>query len=121
MMMQRYGFRYYTAAKEFIKGKSMLEDKCDREVSSKIGDTPMKSFTRVTEIDPANPYGWAYLLFAMEDGGGFDAERLTLVASRWHEAAVVYRHQGQNAFAMMYFTKYMKLMEKIRENAKHIP
>jgi hypothetical protein len=118
-MMQRYGFKYYTAAKEFIKGKSMMEDKCDREVSLKAGDTPLKSFIRVTEIDPTNPYGWAYLLFAMEDAG-FSIEHLLLVADKWHETAMVYKHQGQNAFAIMYFTKYMKTMEKMKENGKPV-
>ena len=115
--MNRYGFKYYTAASEFIKGKSMLEDKCDREVSALEGNSPLKSFTRVTQIDPTNPYAWAYLLFAMEDTGGYTIKQLAGVAGKWHETAIVYRVQGQNALAMMWFTKYIKTMEKMKENA----
>ena len=116
MMMNRFGFRYYSAAEEFLKGKSMLEDACDREVAAKEGRSPIKSFTRVVQIDPKSPYGWAYLLFAMEDAGSFTVDQLLQTADKWHEAAIEYRYQGQNAFAMMYFTRYMKIKQRGCEN-----
>jgi hypothetical protein len=113
LLMIRYGFNHYTAAKEFLRGKSMIEDRCDLEVGASQGATPLKLFTRVTQIDPKNPYGWAYLLFAMEDAGNFTIDQLLDVAERWHETAVEYKHQGQNAFAMMYFTRYMKIKNRV--------
>jgi hypothetical protein len=105
--MGRFGFNYYSAADEFLKTKSLIEDPVDRAVAISNGADPVKSFTRVTQIDPKNPYGYAYLLFAMEDAGTYTIDQLLAVADGWHTAAVEYKHQGQNAFAMMYFNRYM--------------
>ena len=101
VMANRYGFTHYTAAREFINGKT--------------GITPLKSFVRVTQLEPKNPYGWAYLLFAMEDLGEFTINQLLDIANKWHERALEFGYQGQNAFAMIYFTKYMKLKTKMTE------
>ena len=118
LVMNRRGFHYFTAAKEFVAGKSMLEDKCDCEVAAMSGQNPVKSFTRVTQIDPRNPYGWAYLLFAMEDAGSYSIDQLLAVADKWHVSAADFKYQGQSAFAMMYFTRYIKLKERINNVSK---
>ena len=118
MMMGRYGFKYYSAADEFLKTRSLIEDPIDREVAIANGLDPVKSFTRVTQIDPANPYGYAYLLFAMEDNGTYTVAQLTDVAAKWSEAAIAYKYQGQPALALAYFTKYVKLKERGTEGLK---
>jgi hypothetical protein len=113
MMMRRYGFRHFTAVTDFLRGKSMLDDKCDSEVAKLHGEDPIELFTRVTQVDPENPYGYAYLLFAMEDTGGYTIKQLADVSSKWSDAAIAYGLQGQPEFAMMTFSKYMRMIRGI--------
>lgn len=116
-MMRRYGFRHFSALTSFLQGKLILTDKCDREVAkATTGDTPIKLFTRASQIDPDNPYPYAYLLFAMEDEGGYTVKELADVSAKWYEAAVAYKSQGQDALAMAYLMRYKKIEEKETEN-----
>jgi hypothetical protein len=71
----------------------------------------LKSFQRLVELEPSNPYACAYCLFAMEDDGTFTVQELADMSARWSEAAIKYRYQGQDALSMAYFTKYMKRIE----------
>lgn len=90
----------------------MLEDKCDCEVARLGGDDPIKLFKRVISIDPDNPYGHAYLLFAMEDAGGYTVKQLADVSAKWSDVAINYGVQGQPELAMAYLTRYIKMEEK---------
>lgn len=114
-MMRRYGFHHYSAVIDFLKGKSLIEDKCDREVAKLNGQDPVKLFERVIQLDPDNPYGYAYLLFAMEDSGCYTIKQMADVSAKWHDAAIAYRYQGQNALAMAYLTKYVKLETEVSD------
>jgi hypothetical protein len=52
----------------------------------------------------------------MEDAGGYTIKQLADVSAKWHEAAVTYKYQGQNALALAYLTKYIKMEERGTEN-----
>lgn len=53
-------FSHYTAAKLFSEGEKLLE--FDPKRAEQI-------FASVVQMEPSNPYGWMYLLFALEDNG----------------------------------------------------
>ena len=102
--MRRRGFKYYTSAREFVRGMKCLRA---RKLTS-----AMASISRVTKLDSDNPYGWAYMLFIMEDIGGFTAGQLADTAAKWTEAAIKYKYQGQDALATSYLLRYVKIYEK---------
>jgi hypothetical protein len=102
---RKRGFRFFTAAQEFVRGWDAYHVYDFR--------TAQIAFRRVTEIDPQNPYGWAYLLFMMEDIGNSTIQQLADVAARWYECAVKYKYQGQDALALMSFSRYVKLLQPV--------
>lgn len=53
-------FSHYTAAKLFLEGTRILDKDPNRAE---------EIFASVVQIEPDNPYGWVYLLFAREDSG----------------------------------------------------
>jgi len=53
-------FSHYTAARLFSEGEKIME--FDPKRAEEL-------FITVVQIEPSNPYGWAYLLFAREDNG----------------------------------------------------
>ena len=53
-------FSHFTAAKLFSEGEKLLE--FDPKRAEQL-------FISVVQMEPSNPYGWLYLLFALEDNG----------------------------------------------------
>ena len=102
---RKRGFRFFTAANEFIKGWDAYHAYDFR--------TAYAAFKRVTELDPTSPYGWCYLLFIMEDIGGYTNQQLADICAKWHQCAVKYKYQGQDAMAIMFLSRYIKKMEPV--------
>ena len=101
---RRRGFRLFSAAREFVRGWDAYHVKDFR--------TALDSFKRVTVLDPDNPYGHAYLLFMLEDIGGYTNQQLADVSARWSDAAIKYKYQAQDALSMAYLTHYVKNLEQ---------
>jgi hypothetical protein len=102
---RKRGFRLFSAAREFVRGWDAYHSYDTR--------TAMDAFKRVVSMDPENPYGLCYLLFTMEDQGGYTVQQLADMAARWHVTAEKYRYQGQDAMAIMSFSRYIKKLEQI--------
>jgi tetratricopeptide (TPR) repeat protein len=102
---RKRGFKRFTSAREFLRGWDAYQAKDFR--------TALSAFKRLTEIEPENPYTWAYYLFAIEDAGGYSIQELADVSAKWHEAALSYKIQGQPSLSIQFFSKYIKMLEKV--------
>jgi len=109
---RRRGFRFFTAAKDFVIGIDCYHAYDFRGA--------LKAFKRVAELDPDNPYAHAYLLFSMEDSGDYTIQQLADRASLWHECAVKYKYQGLDALSILWFSKYMKMLEPVENGASQL-
>jgi hypothetical protein len=102
---QRRGFKLFTAAKEFVIGWNAYHTYDFRGA--------LASFKRVAELDPENPYAHAYLLFAMEDSMDYTIQQLADRAALWHSSAVKFKHHGLDALSIIWFSKYIKMLEPV--------
>ena len=106
---RKRGFRFFTAAQEFVRGWDAYHAYDFRGA--------LVAFKRVAEIDPQNPYAWAYLLFAMEDSGDYTIQQLADVAARWHECAAKFKYHGLDALSIIWFSKYIKMLHPVENGA----
>jgi len=96
-VQKRREFSRYNAAKEFEEGMKLLHFEPLRAE---------EKFRRVIELDPNNPYGYAYLLFALEDNAR-PLSMLLTICSKFVEVAEKKRIHGLDGLSKMMFNQYL--------------
>lgn len=69
-----------------------------------------EKFRAVTQMEPDNPWGWVYLLFAMEDGSKSLGD-LIMVCSRLIRVSEKKPMHGIDVFAKIMMGIYLKMAE----------
>ena len=109
---RKRGFRFFTAAQEFVRGWDAYHAYDFRGA--------LAAFKRVAEIDPQNPYAWAYLLFAMEDSADYTIQQLADVAAQWHDCAVKFKYHGLDALSIIWFIEYIKMLHPVENGVSWV-
>lgn len=90
-------FSHYSAARIFAEGERILE--FDPKVAEKC-------FRIVIELEPANPYGYVYLLFAME-AIGTPVSKLLVICNKFVETAEKKRIHGLDGISKEMMVGYI--------------
>jgi hypothetical protein len=96
-------FSHYNAARLFLEGEKILE--FDPKRAEEL-------FTTVVQMEPGNPYGWAYLLFAREDNGS-PMSKLLITCNKFVEAAGKKPIHGLNGISKDMMVEYLLKAEKM--------
>jgi hypothetical protein len=96
-------FSHYNAAREFIAGARILE------FDPKVAE---KHFRTVIELDSSNPYGYIYLLFALEDNG-FPLSKILVVCNKLVEVASKKHIHGLDGISKEMMVGYLYKSEKM--------
>jgi len=96
-------FSHYNAAREFIAGERILE--FDPIVAE-------KHFRTVVQLDSSNPYGYVYLLFAMESNG-YPMSKLLVVCDKLVEVASKHKLHGLDGISKQIMVQYLYKAEKM--------
>ena len=98
------GFSRHNAAKLFLQGKQCM--RTDPRRAERL-------FTSVIQVEPDNPYGYIYLLFAQEDLG-YPVERLLSTCDKLIEVATKKNIHGLTGIADAMMLGFLRTAEKMR-------
>lgn len=101
-------FSHFTAARLFLDGYKLLDFD---------PDAARKCFIKVIELDPANPYGWIYYLFSLEDSGGSLLDCVE-VCDKLVSVAGKKDIHGLGGISKQMMVGYIKKVEKMIEEKK---
>jgi hypothetical protein len=96
-------FSHHSAARAFAEGERILQ--FDPKVAEKC-------FSTVVQIEPDNPYGYVYLLFALEDLGAPLGKLLT-VCNKFVETAHNKSIHGLEGISKEMMVQYLFKAEKM--------
>ena len=94
-------FSHFTAAKLFLEGEKILE--FDPKRAEEL-------FSSVVQIEPNNPYGLIYLLFALEDSGSPMCKRV-MTCNKLVEVADKKPIHGLSGISKSMMIEYIKKVE----------